>query len=215
MAVTRFLLLRHAEAAGNAAGQTQGRIDNRLTERGHRQAATVPTSIAPYRPVALYVSPASRARSTAAPIAEAYGLDPVIDERLHEVDHGELDGMAFDEIREHFADFLEQWRDERFADLRFPGGESMGEARVRMLEALDEVGERHGEADVVVVSHNMALKSLLTHALGVSMAAQRRFQLGLASLSVVERRPGRDGGPSRWSVVGLNEQCHLPGEGPA
>ena len=212
---TRFLLLRHAEATGNLGGQTQGRIDNQLTERGHRQAATVPASIAPYRPVALYVSPASRARSTAAPVAEAYGLEPVIDERLHEVDHGDLDGMAFDEIRHHFADFLEQWRDETLADLRFPGGESMGEARVRMLEALDEAAERHGEADVVVVSHNMALKSLLTHALGVSMAAQRRFQLGLASLSVVERHPGADGGPSRWSVVGLNEQCHLPGEEPA
>ena len=209
---TRFLLFRHAEASGNAAGQTQGRIDNQLTDRGLRQAATVAASLAPYRPVALYVSPASRARGTAAPIAEAYGLEPVIDERLYEVDHGELDGMRFDEIREHYADFLEEWRDERFADLRFPGGESMGEAQVRMLEALDEVGERHGDADVVVVSHNMALKSLLTHALGVSLAAQRRFQLDLASLSVVERRPGADGGPSAWSVVGLNERSHLPDE---
>ena len=209
---TRFLLLRHAEATGNAAGQTQGRIDNQLTDRGRRQAATVAASLAPYRPVALYVSPASRTRGTAAPIAEAYGLEPVIDERLYEVDHGELDGMGFDEIRERYAGFLEEWRDERFADLRFPGGESMGEAQVRMLEALDEVGERHGNADVVVVSHNMALKSLLTHALGVSLAAQRRFQLDLASLSVVERRPGADGEPSAWSVVGLNERCHLPDE---
>ena len=212
MAVTRFLLLRHAEAAGNAAGQTQGRIDNPLTERGRRQAATVPASLAPYGPAALYVSPASRARGTAAPVAEAYGLEPVIDERLHEVDHGELDGMAFDQIRERHADFLEQWRDETFADLRFPGGESMGEARARMLEALDEAAERHGAADVVVVSHNMALKSLLTHALGASMAAQRRFNLGLASLSVVERRPGEAGGPSRWAVAGLNERGHLGDE---
>ena len=137
---TRFLLLRHAEATGNLGGQTQGRIDNQLTDRGRLQATTVPSSLAPYSPVALYVSPASRARGTAAPIAEAYHLAPVIDERLHEVDHGDLDGMGFDEIREHFADFLEQWRDETFADLRFPGGESMGEARVRMIEVLDEAG---------------------------------------------------------------------------
>ena len=84
-----------------------------------------------------------------------------------------------------------------------------------MLEALDEIAERHPDADVVVVSHNLALKSLLAHALGVPLAAQRRFQLDLASLSVVERRPGGDGaagGAARWSVAGLNERCHLPGE---
>ena len=142
MTTTRFLLLRHAEATGNLGGQTQGRIDNQLTERGRLQATTVAASLAPYSPVALYVSPASRARDTAAPIAQARGLAPVVDERLHEVDHGDLDGMGFDEIREHFAEFLEQWRDETFADLRFPGGESMGEARARMLEVLDEAAER-------------------------------------------------------------------------
>jgi probable phosphoglycerate mutase len=211
---TRFLLLRHAEAAGNAAGQTQGRIDHELTDRGRRQAATVAASLLPYRPVALYASTAARARSTAEVVAEACGLDLVLDERLLEIDHGELDGLDFDEIRERHGAFLEQWRDEEIGDLRFPGGESMAEARARMLEALDEAGERHGEADVVVVSHNLALKSLLTYALGVSLGAQRRFQLDLASLSVVERRPGENGGPSRWSVVGLNERCHLPEDAP-
>ena len=212
---TRFLLLRHAEAAGNAAGQTQGRIDHELTERGRRQAATVAASLAPYRPVALYCSPLVRARSTAAAVAAACGLEAVTDERLIEVDHGELDGLTGEQLRERHGPFLERWRDHGFSDLRFPGGESMGEAQKRMLEALDAFAERHGEADVLVVSHNLALKSLLAHALGVALAAQRRFQLDLASLSVVERRPGEDGAPARWSVVGLNERCHLPDEPPS
>ncbi len=212
---TRFLLLRHAEATGNAAGQTQGRIDHELTDRGRRQAATVAASLAPYRPAALYCSPAARARSTAAAVAEACGLEAVADERLLEVDHGELDGLTGEQLRERHGPFLDQWRDEGFSDLRFPGGESMREAQTRMLDALDAFAEQHPDADVVVVSHNLALKSLLAHALGVSLAAQRRFQLDLASLSVVERRPGRDGGAARWSVVGLNERCHLPDEPPS
>ena len=210
---TRFLLLRHAEAAGNAAGQTQGRIDHELTDRGRCQAATVAASLAPYHPAALYCSPAARARSTAAAVAAACGLPAVVDERLLEVDHGELDGLTGEQLREQHGPFLERWRDQ--PDFRFPGGESLGEAQARMLEALDEIAERHPDADVVVVSHNLALKSLLAHALGVPLAAQRRFQLDLASLSVVERRPGGDGaagGAARWSVVGLNERCHLPGE---
>lgn len=218
---TRFLLLRHAEATGNAAGQTQGRIDHELTDRGRRQAATVAAALAPYHPAALYCSSAARARSTAAAVAAACGLEAIADERLLEVDHGILDGLTGEQLREQHGAFLEQWRDRGASDLRFPGGESMGEAQARMLEALDDFAGRHPDADVVVVSHNLALKSLLAHALGVPLAAQRRFQLDLASLSVVERRPAEDsaggeagehGSAARWSVVGLNERCHLPDE---
>ena len=209
---TRFLLLRHAEAEGNAAGQTQGRIDNQLTERGRRQAATVAHSLAPFEPAALYSSPASRARETAGVIARECGLALVVDERLHELDHGDLDGRTIEDIRAQHADFIERWRDEDIADLRFPGGETMGEAQARMLAALDEIAERHGAVDVAVVSHNLALKALLSHALGVRLSAARRFQLGLASLTVVERRPGEGDEPAGWSVVTLNERCHLPDE---
>lgn len=209
----RFLLFRHAEAEGNAAGRTQGRIDHELTERGRRQAGAAPAALAPWRPVALYASPAARARATAAPLAAALGFAAVADERLHEVDHGELDGLAFAEIRERHPAFLARWRDEALDDLRFPGGESMGEARARMREALEEYAARHGEADIAVVSHNLALKALLTWALGVPLAAQRRLHLDLASLSIAERHAGEDGGPPSWSVPALNDRCHLEGAG--
>ena len=88
----------------------------------------------------------------------------------------------------------------------------MQDAQDRMLEAFNEFAERHGDADVVVVSHGMALKGLLTFALGVPLIAQRRFRIDLASLTVVERRVGEGGGEPSWSVVTLNEQCHLPQE---
>ena len=207
---TRFLLLRHAEAEGNAAGQTQGRIDNQLTERGRRQAATVADSLAPFQPAALYSSPASRARETAGVIARECGLELIVDERLHELDHGDLDGRTIDDIQQNNGEFIERWRDEDIAELRFPGGETMREAQARMLAALDEIAERYPDADVAVVSHSLALKSLLAHALGVPLTAARRFEVGLASLSVVERRPGAEGAPPGWSVVTLNERCHLP-----
>ena len=140
---TRFLLLRHAEAEGNAAGQTQGRIDNQLTERGRRQAATVADSLAPFQPAALYSSPASRARETAGVIARECGLELIVDERLHELDHGDLDGRTIDDIQQNNGEFIERWRDEDIAELRFPGGETMREAQARMLAALDEIAERY------------------------------------------------------------------------
>ena len=212
----RFLLLRHAEAEGNAAGQTQGRIDHPLTERGRRQAEAAAGAFAHYRPVALYCSPAQRARETAAVAGRALGLEAAVDERLHELDHGDLDGQTIEQIRERYAEFIERWRDEDIADLRFPGGETMREAQARMLAALDEIAARHGGGDgfreVAVVSHNLALKALLARVIGVPLAAARRFELGLASLTVAERRPGANGEPAGWSVVTLNDRCHLGGD---
>ena len=212
----RFLLLRHAEAEGNAAGQTQGRIDHPLTERGRLQAQAVAGALGHYRPVALYCSPATRARQTAAAVGAPLGLEAAVDERLHELDHGDLDGQTIAEIRDEYADFIERWRDGDIGDLRFPGGETMREAQTRMLAALDEIAARHGSADgfteVAVVSHNLALKALLARVIGVPLAAARRFELGLASLTVAERRPGEDGEPTGWSVVTLNDRCHLSGD---
>ncbi len=209
----RFLLLRHAEAEGNAAGQTQGRIDHPLTERGRRQARAAAGAFAAYRPVALYCSPAQRARETARIAAGDLGLKASLDERLHELDHGDLDGRTIEQIREQHAAFIERWRDEDIADLRFPGGETMREVQQRMVAALDEIAVRHGAADgfveVAVVSHNLALKALLARVIGVPLAAARRFELGLASLTVAERRPGAEGEPAGWSVVTLNDRCHL------
>ena len=212
----RFLLLRHAEAEGNAAGRSQGRADYPLTALGRRQAEALARAVAPRRPVALYASPATRARETAAAVARASGLEPAFDGRLHELDHGELDGRTLAQVRAEHGAFAARWLGGDIADLRFPGGETLREAQRRMLDALDaiagdhEAGER-GAAGVAVVSHNLALKALLAHALGTPLAAARRFALDLASLTVAERRPGRDGAPARWSVVSLNERCHLGG----
>nr|ADI17974.1 fructose-2,6-bisphosphatase [uncultured Chloroflexi bacterium HF0200_09I09] len=207
--MTRFLLFRHAEAEGNAAGQTQGRIDRQLTKYGRSQATDIEHALDPFTPVALYSSPASRARETAGVIEKEFGLELVVDERLHELDHGHLDGRTIEDIRQDHSDFIERWRDEDIADLRFPGGETMGEVQRRMLAVLDEIAHRHDGADVAVVSHNLALKALLAHALGIALSAARRFELGLASLTVVERRSGEDAELAGWSVVTLNDRCHL------
>ena len=204
---TRFLLLRHAQTDGNAEGRTQGRRDVPLNAYGHRQAATVGRAIAPYRPVALYSSPATRARQTAAEVATVCGLEVEVDERLHELDHGDVDGMNIEEVRERYGDFLEQWRTEDPSNLRMPGGETMREGQMRMLEATHEYAARHPGDEVIVVSHNLALHSLLCEALGVPLRAFRQFRIDLASLSVAELHEG-----DRWAVVGLNERCHLPEE---
>ena len=160
----------------------------------------------PYEPHALYSSPAGRARDTAAPLASALALDVQVDERLAELDQGALDGLSREELRRDHADFLRRWREEDPADVRMPDGESMADAQTRMVAALADVAAAHPDATVVVVSHNLATRALLCHALGVPLTAFPRFRHDLATLAVVDVTA--EGG---FTVVTLNERCHLPG----
>lgn len=203
----RLLLLRHGETDDNAAGRAQGRRDVPLNARGRAQAAAVGESLRGATLAAVVSSTASRALDVAEAIAAHHDLPVETDERLTELDQGEFDGMLIADMRERHADFLRQWRDEDPADLRMPGGETMREAQTRMVAACTELVERYDGEEVVVVSHNLALRALLCHALGVPLAAFRRFHHDLVALSVVEARLDEP-----WSVVSLNERCRLPAE---
>ena len=203
-AVTRLLLVRHGQTDGNAQGRTQGRRDVPLNAHGRQQAASVGALVVPMLPVAVYSSTASRARETAAAIAGPLDLEVGVDERLSEVDHGLLDGMTGEEMREQYSDFIRRWRDENPTDIPIPGGESLGQAQQRMVAAIESIRTAHRGEVVAVVSHNLALHTLICHALGVPLRAWRTFRIDLASLSVIEVRDH-----DLWAVVGLNEQCHL------
>jgi broad specificity phosphatase PhoE len=74
-----------------------------------------------------------------------------------------------------------------------------------MVAAATAIGEAHPDQHVVVVSHNLALRTLLCEALGAPLTAARRLRLELCSLAIVELRADEP-----WAVVALNRGCHLP-----
>lgn len=203
---TRLLLVRHGETDSNVEGRTQGRREVSLNALGERQAAALAERLAQFAPEAIYVSTARRAQQTAAPLARATGLTPMVDARLAELDQGELDGMTGEQMRHGYPDFLRRWGTEDPTDLRMPGGETMGEAQDRMAAALLDVTASHPQAVAVIVSHNLALHALLCHAMGIPLRAFRQFRIDLAAFTLVEAVQA-----DRWTVVTLNERCHLPG----
>jgi broad specificity phosphatase PhoE len=72
-----------------------------------------------------------------------------------------------------------------------------------------DIADAHPDAEAVIVSHNLALHTLLCHAMGIPLRAFRQFRIDLASLTVLEIVRA-----DRWSVVTLNERCHLADEAP-
>lgn len=87
-------LLRHGEVH-NPEGILYGRLPGyRLSENGVLMAQATAKWFTDRDVTALFSSPLERALETAAPIAELFGLEPVIDERLIEADN-HFEGLTF------------------------------------------------------------------------------------------------------------------------
>ena len=188
--LTVLLLVRHGETAPNLEGRLLGRADPPLTPRGREQAAEVARELP--RPDLVVSSPLQRALTT----ANAFGVEPRLDERWIELDYGELDGRTLAEVPE---ETWSRWReDSSFAP---PGGESLDALGVRVRDACEELAPVAAAGVVVVVSHVSPIKAALAWALGVTDAIAWRMYVEDAGVSRIDIGPL---GPSvRWFNRGL------------
>jgi broad specificity phosphatase PhoE len=180
-----LLLVRHGQTAANALGLLLGRLDPPLTELGERQALDVARVLpAPSRVIS---SPLRRARATAA----AFGTAVEIDERWIELDYGQFDGRATDDVS---PDVWRRWR--RDVTYSPGGGESLADLGRRVRSACIEIAEVASEHTVVVVTHVSPIKAAIAWALGVSDDIAWRMYVEDAGVARIDLQP--DGPTLRW-----------------
>ena len=138
--------------------------------------AELAARVAVYEPEAIYASPLARATRT----AEALGRPVRIDDRLREIDFGDVEGLGFDEL----PDELRRGLLEEPARVRFPGGETFGELQDRVVASLGEIVTKYER--VAVFSHAGAIRAALAAWLLVDERAIWRIDQKLGSLNVVE-----------------------------
>ncbi len=98
-----FLLMRHGQSQADLEGRFEGCADFPLTELGRRQAhLTADYLIFHWQPTLIFSSPLQRATQTAHAIADALGLEIIIDPDLREWSKGVLDGMLRSEALEKY-----------------------------------------------------------------------------------------------------------------
>ena len=148
------LLVRHGETEDNAADRFQGRRDTQLNDRGREQSRELAHSLRGEGLRAIYTSPLQRARATAQIVGDVLGLEPVVDERLMEVDAGDWSGLVYAAVDQGA---LRRWRAAEPA-FRFPGGESVAEQASRVAAALADVAG--GPLPALVVTHGGSIRSV-------------------------------------------------------
>jgi probable phosphomutase (TIGR03848 family) len=188
------ILLRHGRSTSNTAHTLAGRSDGvDLDDKGLEQAEAIVERLAGLPIRAIVRSPLLRCRRTVEPLAAALGLDPVVDERISEVDYGSWTGRKIGElVKEPLWAVVQQ----QPSAAVFPEGEGLAHVQARAVAAVREhdrrLAELH-EADAlwVACTHGDVIKSVVADALGTHLDSFQRITADPASMSVIRYTPLR------------------------
>jgi len=188
--VTTLTLVRHGETDWNLRRLIQGSTDIPLNETGRRQARdtadVLRARLAGDTPLVVASSDLSRARETAAIIAEGLGVAPPrAYAQLRERSYGDAEGVDI-------GSFRERWGDWDHAVV--PNAESWADVRVRALAGLRAAirdarrSTSPASPSLILVSHGALIRELIRHATaGEFPAPGERLANGSAHTFLVER----------------------------
>ena len=194
-----IVFVRHAEPIRIASGSVEGPADPALTPAGHEQSARLAAWLAHESIDAVVASPQRRAVETAAPIADALGLDVEI-----------VDGIAeYDWRADHYIPTEElarandgRWRAMLEGRWEEFGGDPPDVFRARIDTAIDEIVARHAGGRVVAVCHGGVINCAVAKVIGLDQLlwfdpAYTSIHRVMASQTGVR------------SLVSLNDTAHL------
>jgi probable phosphomutase (TIGR03848 family) len=182
------ILLRHGRSTSNTAHTLAGRSEGiDLDDKGLEQAQGVVERIGSLPIKAIVRSPLLRCERTVEPLAAALGLEPVVEERLSEVDYGQWTGRKIGEL---FKEPLWAVVQQQPSAAVFPDGEGLARVQARAVEAVREHDQRlaaEHDTDVlwVACTHGDVIKAVVADALGTHLDSFQRITADPASMSVI------------------------------
>lgn len=185
--MTTFHLVRHGSNDALLAHRIAGRdYGLHLNDEGRAQAQRRAETMRGVPLAAILCSPLPRCQETAVPLAALHGLPIETRDELLELDFGDWTGRTHDEIRDD-----ERWRalNSFRAGTAIPDGETLAEARARMLRLAIEVRDRYPDGEVALVGHGDPLRALAMQLLGMGDDLIHRLDLGPCSWTTLTFGP--------------------------
>ncbi len=162
----RYFLLRHGEAIPNVKNfycSWPEPKDGPLTPNGRKQIEKLLPKIKKNKIDLIFSSDILRAKQTAEIISKAINVKIKYDERLREIDVGDLNGKNLSEARKYF-DPKSQLNEEEIVFKKFydgfPGGEKYSQAMIRMRNFIKEIEGKYKNKNILIISHDAPLSLL-------------------------------------------------------
>ena len=160
--ISRFGLIRHAQTVWNREKKIQGYSDSPLTAEGKLQASRWGKILDQFSWNRLLASDTGRALATAEIINAYLKLPMAIDSRLKEQDWGQWVGKTLPQIEAEAPQVLDEQIHAGW-DFCPPGGEDRKSVLTRSQRALQEAFDRWPGENILVVTHEGVIKSLVYH----------------------------------------------------
>jgi len=190
----RLLLVRHGQTSSNVERLLDTAVPGAdLTDEGCEQAEQLVGKLEQQPLDAIYVSDLVRTQQTAAPLAKARGLEPVIRPGLREIQAGDYEMAPDDESWAAYLEVLYRWAAGE-PEARISGGENGIDITTRYDAVVAEIAAEHEHA--AVISHGAVIRAWTgARATNVDSAFVADTRLGNTAVIVL------DGDPlSGWTV---------------
>ena len=204
--MTKIYLIRHAEAEGNVFRRGHGHYNSFITAKGHRQIAALAERFRELPVDAVVSSDLRRAMTTAGAITKFHNIEISTDARLREMALGEWEDEPWGNLE--FQNPQNMWNfNNDPASWNVAGGEKFCDLQERMLLAVSEIAEAHSGKTIVIVSHGMAIRSLLCRLRGISSAEIGSLAHGDNTCVSLLEHDGKT-----IQIKYINDNSHLPGD---
>lgn len=204
-------LIRHGETINNASRRNVPSTynykkkcpDPPLNETGIRQAHLLGERLQACNINVIYSSDLLRTQQTSQIINKYIGKKIISRAALREIDMGELHLRSFEELKEEFPEFYNNWN-KHDSDMPYPHGESGRDVLKRTSEVIKEITHKN-IGNAAVVTHGGVIRVLVSIFLG--MPLENRFRFVLDNCGITEVR--YDTASDMFKVLCLNDSAHL------
>lgn len=193
-----LILVRHPQTVYGAEGKLQGcKEDVSLSPLGLAQKDAIVNELRNFSFVKVYTSPLSRCRDVARQIYKTYGVPLEIHEDLKDLNVGVVGGLHPTEFEQKYPEEWLLWTRDHYIE-RFPGGESLLEAKVRASRFLEKVDYRE---NVVILSHSSIIPLIISCVTGILTPCLGPILISEGGITLVD--------PNQKLLVSSNYTGHL------
>ena len=184
--------IRHASTNASLEGRLQGQLDYPLCEHGRWEAQCLAYRLQQVKFTHSYCSPLQRTRETAQTILAGRNVPLNVNRRFQEYGWGILEGLTWDEIYLLYPNLYHKIKNVYWWT-KVPGRESRRRFMARVKASYYYLSSHNFSRDIILlVSHGRFLNAFISYLVKGNLSQKWEYAPSPASVSLLERVPGKD-----------------------